>query len=267
MGCGSSTSSRGTAEPSNIAEPHRRVGSLRQLEAYHHEVENDGDTALATNEPLLQGQGQVHALDVMDTSLDASQGFRAEQSAKKFAQAYVQTLLVKYRKTDAATRAQRLENGRYLQNGGLQEMPGTSAGVGLPGTWPVNSKLSREAHHAPARNQCREVPFWISASMQQSAASTGSQSLEECAMLSLQESYTLQFEDKPPRLRPMLRKARSQARKRAEAEAAARQTAAATDYESNVYYVEGGRSAYLHVCLCLPVCVCVYAYSKPHTHM
>jgi hypothetical protein len=153
-----------------------------------------------------------------------------ELSCKRFTTAYLQ-ILHREKQSDPATRTKRK---RQYRTGNGEDAPGFPAG-GL-----ASLTMYTRANIKPSCRTQMDMPMWISASMEQLAvwvnepgpgepyASDAPASGPHMSGPSLQDKYAEIFGDKPPRLLPMLRKARKE-----QARAAAGQRAMVSDGDQN----------------------------------
>jgi hypothetical protein len=226
MGCAASSSSRTVLEPTEGT--HVGVTSTDEEASQRGIAETNDDLQTHTctegqnlELPGRDGISNQPSDEPMDDGNEILAS--ARQCAKRFAHGYARAVIVQYHKKDDATRPNIWTRRRYSQSADARHAAeacaltlhhGPHAAAPAPEHEAPNG-TGKEQQRTPAGNACREPPMWIDASSSQSAASAG--------CFSLQQAYACQFEDRPPRLRPMLRKARRDARARAAAKAKARE--------------------------------------------
>jgi hypothetical protein len=217
MGCAASTSFQQIAQPTETIVS---VGSALQEEesAHQHDTTDGTNTQLsdADNKDLAEHieppatGGLSHNLD--DEREDLAP---AKHSAKRFAHTYVRALSMQSMIKDVSSRAYRAAQRRDSLSGDAQHSEGPSSSslsvAAAAPEKPTSNRTSNQNRCSLADKLRRESPIWIDASAVEDAARDFS------VKFSLQQAYTREFEDKPPRLRPMLREARKKARARAPA--------------------------------------------------
>ncbi len=152
----------------------------------------------------------------------------ARESAKRFAHGYTRALLVQYQGKEDTSRPniwniwgqQRHSQSTHAQHAAepsahsLHHGPNPGCDSAAPEQVEPTGR-GKQQQRAPVNNVCREPPMWIDATSSQCTASAGG--------LSLQQAYARQFEDRPPRLRLILREVRRDARVLAAAKAKAQE--------------------------------------------
>jgi hypothetical protein len=228
MGCGFSTSSqqfKGVRTTSHRVESDE---SAREHEKY--DDSKQSGALLASCAEQAHQDGELHDRadrddvknDFAGIEKDPSKAMAldedcsaqsAELSSKRFAQTYLRTLQLHMEPRDPAVRAlritQRRNNRRNLHIGDAQSAP----------SFPASNLV---ANTTRARTRSTDIPMWIDMSSGPESgelATSGTkndnqhfQHTEHMSGASLQNKYRVQFEDHPPRFRPMLRKLRRKVR-------------------------------------------------------